>query len=56
MKYKKWSLCQKLGILTFSKKIDIIKTIQKHSESYRSFYNWEKKFNYKDESCLKYLS
>jgi len=53
MKYKKWTLEQKLEILSVSEEIGIVETCRKYSVSNGTFYSWKKKFEYKGEAGLK---
>ena len=53
MKYKKWSLTEKLEILCSSEKIGIVETCRKYSVSTGTFYSWKKKFDHKGEAGLK---
>ena len=53
MKYKKWTLSQKLEILSLSDEIGVVEACRKHSVSTGTFYNWKKKFDLHGESGLK---
>ncbi len=53
MKYKKWTLEQKLEILASSEAIGIVETCRKYSVSTCTFYSWKKKYELKGESGLK---
>jgi putative transposase len=53
MKYKKWSLEQKLEILSVSEEIGIVEACRKYSVSTGTFYSWRKKFEHKGEVGLK---
>ncbi|EIJ37556.1 Transposase [Galbibacter orientalis DSM 19592] len=53
MKYKRWSLSQKLEILASSEEIGVVETCRKYSVSTGTFYNWKKKFDHKGEAGLK---
>ncbi len=53
MKYKKWSLAQKLEILSVSEDIGIVEACRKYSLSTGTFYNWKKKFESNGEAGLK---
>ena len=53
MKYKKWSLEDKLKIIASSEEIGIVETCRKYSVSTGTFYSWKKKFEYKGEAGLK---
>ena len=50
MKYKKWSLDQKLEILSVSEEIGIVEACRKYSVSTGTFYSWQKKFEHKGEA------
>ncbi|MFI8604207.1 transposase [Cellulophaga baltica] len=43
MKYKKWTLDQKLEILSISEAIGIIEACRKYGVSTGAFYSWKKK-------------
>jgi putative transposase len=53
MKYKKWTLEQKLEILQSSEDMGIVETCRKYSVSTGTFYSWKKKFEQKGEAGLK---
>ena len=53
MKYKKWSLDQKLEILTSSEELCIVETCRKYGVSTGTFYSWKKKFEHQGEAGLK---
>jgi putative transposase len=53
MKYKKWTLKEKLEILTTSEEIGVVETCRKYSVSTGTFYSWNKKFEHKGEKGLK---
>ena len=53
MKYKKWSLEQKLEILSVSEEIGIVETCRKYSVSTGTFYSWKKKYDSQGEAGLK---
>ncbi|HBK72547.1 MAG TPA: transposase [Flavobacteriaceae bacterium] len=53
MKYKKWSLDQKLEILSVSEEIGIVESCRKHGLSTGTFYSWKKKFEHQGEAGLK---
>jgi putative transposase len=53
MKYKRWSLSEKLEILASSEEIGVVETCRKYSFSTGTFYNWKKKFDHKGEDGLK---
>lgn len=53
MKYKRWSLSEKLEILSSSEEIGVVETCRKYSLSTGTFYSWKKKFDHKGENGLK---
>lgn len=53
MKYKKWSLSEKLSILQEAEENGVIETCRKHSLSTGTFYSWKKKFDSQGESGLR---
>jgi putative transposase len=53
MKYKKWTLKEKLEILSTSEEIGVVETCRKYSHSTGTFYSWKKKFDHKGEAVLK---
>ena len=53
MKYKKWSLEEKLMILSCSEEMGVVETCRKYSVSTGTFYSWKKKFDHKGEEGLK---
>ena len=53
MKYKKWTLTQKLEIIAASEDIGILEACRKFGLSTGSLYSWKKKFDYKGEAGLK---
>jgi putative transposase len=53
MKYKRWTLKQKLEILSASEEIGIVEACRKYNVSTGTFYSWKKKFELKGESGLK---
>lgn len=53
MKYKKWTLSQKLEILSSSEEIGVVETCRKYGLSTGTFYSWKKKFDQKGEAGLK---
>lgn len=53
MKYKRWTLEQKLEILSKSEEDGIVETCRKYSVSTGTFYSWKKKFDRNGESGLK---
>tara|TARA_B100000795_G_C22584441_1_gene355060 strand:+ start:29 stop:340 length:312 start_codon:yes stop_codon:yes gene_type:complete len=53
MKYKRWSLEEKLSILSTSEELGIVETCRKYSVSTGTFYSWRKKYDAQGESGLK---
>ncbi len=53
MNYKKWTLKEKLEILSTSEEIGVVETCRKYSVSTGTFYSWKKKFEHKGEAGLK---
>ncbi len=53
MNYKKWTLKEKLEILSKSEEIGVVETCRKYSVSTGTFYSWKKKFDHKGEAGLK---
>jgi putative transposase len=53
MKYKKWSLDEKLEILTVSEEIGVVESCRKYGVSTGTFYSWKKKFEHQGEAGLK---
>jgi putative transposase len=53
MKYKKWSLDQKLEILSSSEEIGIVESCRKYGVSTGTFYSWRNKFDHQGEAGLK---
>lgn len=53
MKYKKWTLSEKMEILKSSEEIGIVEACRKYSVSTGTFYSWKKKFDHKGEEGLK---
>lgn len=53
MKYKKWTLAQKLEILSSSEEIGVVETCRKYGVSTGTFYSWKKRFDQKGEAGLK---
>lgn len=56
MKYKRWSLDEKLEIIASSEEIGAVETCRKYSVSTGTFYSWRKKFDHKGEAGLKVIS
>ncbi|MFT5252037.1 MAG: putative transposase [Flavobacteriales bacterium] len=53
MKYKKWSLEEKLEILSFSEELGVVETCRKYSASAGTLYSWKKKHDSQGEAGLK---
>ncbi len=53
MKYKRWTLPEKLEILSSSEEIGVVEACRKYGVSTGTFYNWKKKFDHQGESGLK---
>lgn len=53
MKYKKWSLEQKLEILSISEEVGIVDTCRKYGVSTGTFYSWKKKHESHGKAGLK---
>src|SRR5690606_21317992 len=53
MKYKKWSLKEKLEILACSEEVGIVETCRKYGVSTGTFYAWTTKFDQKGEAGRK---
>lgn len=53
MKYKRWSLKEKLEILEQAKELGVVETCRKFSVSTGNYYNWRKKFEQNGEAGLK---
>ena len=53
MKYKRWSLEEKLEILSSSEELGMVETCRKYSVSTGTFYSWKKKFDRQGEAGLK---
>jgi putative transposase len=53
MKYRKWSVGEKLEILTSSQELGIVETCREHSVSTGTFYSWKKKHDTQGEAGLK---
>ena len=53
MKYKKWTLAQKLEILAASEDTGIVEACRKCGVSTASLYNWKKQYEHKGEAGLK---
>lgn len=53
MKYKKWTLEEKLEILKLSEAIGIVEACRQRQVSTGTFYSWKKKFEHQGEAGLK---
>ena len=53
MKYKKWSLQEKLEILASSEELGMVETSRKYSVSTGTLYSWRKKHESQGEAGLK---
>jgi len=53
MKYKKWTLDQKLEILSNGDEIGIVESCRKYGVSTGTFYSWKKKYEHQGEAGLK---
>lgn len=53
MKYKRWSLEEKLEILSSCEEYGIVETCRKYSVSTGTLYSWKKKHDTKGEAGLK---
>lgn len=53
MKYKKWTLEQKLEILSSSEDIGVVESCRKFGVSTGTFYSWKKKYESQGEAGLK---
>ncbi|WP_249215257.1 transposase [Flavobacterium psychrophilum] len=53
MKYKKWSLEEKLEILCSSEELGVVETCRKYSVSTGTLYSWKKKHEKQGEAGLK---
>jgi putative transposase len=53
MKYKKWTLDQKLEILSSSEEIGTVESCRKYGLSTGTFYSWKKKFESQGEAGLR---
>ena len=53
MKYKKWSLEEKIEILSSSEEIGVVEACRKYSLSTGTFYSWKKKYDNLGEAGLK---
>ena len=53
MKYKKWSLSEKLEILASSEELGAVETCRKYNVSTGTLYSWKKKHENQGEAGLK---
>lgn len=53
MKYKKWSLEEKIETLSSSEEIGVVEACRKHGVSTGTFYSWKKKYDRLGEGGLK---
>ena len=53
MKYKKWSLAEKLEILSSGDAIGVVESCRKYGVSTGTFYNWKKKHDNQGDAGLK---
>ena len=53
MKYKKWSLTEKLEILSSAEAIGVVSACRKFSVSTGTFYSWKRKYDNQGEAGLK---
>lgn len=53
MKYKKWTLEEKLGILKLAGETGVVEACRQRKVSTGTFYGWKKKFEHKGEEGLK---
>lgn len=53
MKYKRWTVAQKLEILSRSEQMGVVEACREYGVSTAAFYNWKKKFEGKGEAGLK---
>ena len=53
MKYKKWSLAEKLEILSSAAAIGVVESCRKYGVSTGTFYNWKKKHDNQGDAGLK---
>ena len=53
MKYKKWSLKEKLEILSCSDELGVVSACRKYSVSTATFYSWKRKYDSHGEAGLK---
>lgn len=53
MKYKKWTLAQKLEILSLGETTSIVDACRQYGVSTGTYYSWKKKFEHQGEAGLK---
>ena len=53
MKYKKWSLAEKLEILSSGDAIGVVESCRKYGVNTGTFYNWKKKHDNQGDAGLK---
>jgi putative transposase len=53
MKYKKWSLTEKLEILSSAEEVGVVSACRKHGVSTGTFYSWKRKYDNHGEAGLK---
>lgn len=53
MKYKKWSLTEKLEILSSAEEVGVVSACRKYSVSTGTFYSWKRKYDNHGEAGLK---
>jgi putative transposase len=53
MKYKKWSLTEKLEILSSAEEVGVISACRKYGVSTATFYGWKRKYDNHGEAGLK---
>jgi len=53
MKYKKWSLTEKLEILSSAEEVGVVSACRKYGVSTATFYGWKRKYDNHGEAGLK---
>ena len=53
MKYKKWSLTEKLEILSSAEEVGVVSACRKYGVSTATFYGWKRKYDNYGEAGLK---
>src|SRR5664279_4566392 len=53
MKYKKWTMENKLEILASGEEIGVVETCRRYGVSTGTYYSWRKKFEHRGEAGLK---